>query len=165
MSSYNKSVLKPIFKMSKDQFTNIDKATPLRKLLGNVENNVKSTDYTVKTDLKVGHDNSWEDVKRLMLKLHFQREEDGVLPTLFKLEKIKRQNSHKPGYYQITLPNKDEIIEGDTKNYLVLIPHDKENVIMPKYYEFLENELRKSNKIGKITISNPHKFQITFRYC
>ena len=148
MSSYNKSVLKPVFKMSKDQFTNIDKATPLKRLLGNVENNVKVTDYTVITDLNVGHDNTWDDVKKMMVKLHFHREETGTLPNVFKMEKIERQNSHKPGYFQVTLPNKDEIINGDTKNYLVLIPIDKENVIMPKYYDFLENELNNSTKTG-----------------
>jgi len=149
MSSYNKSVLKPVFNMSKDQFVNHDKAEPLRKLLGNVEKMAKSTDYTVMTDLRVGHENDWDDVKRMMVKLHFQREEDGNLPSKFKLEEVKRPNSHKAGYYQVTLPDKDEIINGDTKDYLVLIPMDKENVIMPQYYKFLENELRPTSKTGK----------------
>ena len=153
MSSYNKSVLKPVFNMSKDQFVNYDKATPLRKLMGNVEKTAKSTDYTVKTDLRVGHDGSWDDVKKMMVKLHFQREEDGHLPNEFKLEEIKRPNSHKPGYYQITLPDKDDIINGDTQNYLVLIPADKENVIMPRYYNFLDEKLRQTNKPGKILTS------------
>ena len=138
--------------MSKDQFVCHDKAVPLRKLLGNVEKTAKSTDYTIKTDLKVGHEGTWDDVRRMMVKLHFQREEDGQLPSKFKLEEIKRPNSHKPGYFQVTLPDKDEIINGDTGNYLVLIPADKENVIMPQYYKFLEEELRPTQRPGKIKI-------------
>ena len=153
MSSYNKSVLKPVFHMSKDQFVNHDKATPLRRLMGNVEKMAKSTDYTVITDLNVGHEGTWEDVKRMMVRLHFQREEDGILPECFKLEEVKRPNSHKPGYFQITLPDKDDIIKGDTRNYLVLIPRDEENVIMPKYYKFLEDKLKPTNKSGKIIYS------------
>ena len=153
MSSYSKSVLKPVFHMSKDQFVNHDKAAPLKKLMGNVEKTAKATDYTVKTDLRVGHEGSWDDVKRMMVKLHFQREEDGQLPSEFKLEEIKRPNSHKSGYFQITLLDKDEIIHGDTGNYLVLIPADRENVIMPLYYKFLEGKLRPTSKSGKIRIN------------
>ena len=148
MSSYNKSVLKPVFNMSKDQYVNYDKATPLRKILGNVEKSAKSMDYTVITDLNVGHEGDWDDVKRMMVKLHFHREEKGQLPTNFKLETYDRPNSHKPGYYKVTLPNKDAIINGDTKQYLVLIPTDRKTVIMPQYYEFLKGELDDTEKTG-----------------
>ena len=149
MSSYNKSVLKPVFNMSKDQYTNFDKATPLRKLLGEPEKLAKSTDYTVLSDLKVDHDNTWDDVKRMMVKLHFQHEEENTLPSQFKIEKIDRPNSVKPGYFQVTLPKKEDIIEGDTGKYLVLIAHDKSNVIMPKFYNFLESKLKNSTKRGR----------------
>ena len=152
MSAYNKSVLKPVFKLSKDQFVRHDKATPLRNLMGNIEKTAKSTDYTIKTDLNIGHDGDWDDVKRMMIRLHFQREEDGALPSCFKLEEIMRPNSHKSGFYQVTLPDKDEIIHGDTKNYLVLIPRDEKTVIMPLYYKFLEEELKPTNKSGTQSI-------------
>ena len=148
MASYTKSVLKPVFNMSKDQYTNYDKAIPLKKILGNVEKTAQSTDYTVKTDLKIGHDGDWNDVKRMMVKLHFQREEKGQLPINFKLETFDRPNSHKPGYFQVTLPNKDAIINGETRQFLVLIPADKKTVIMPQYYKFLEEELDNTNKSG-----------------
>ena len=148
MTSYNKSVLKPVFNMSKDQFVNVDKAVPLRKILGNVEKTARSTDYALVTDLKIGHEGDWSDVKRMMNKLHFQREEKGQLPENFKLETVDRPNSCKPGYFQITLPNKDAVINGETGNFLVLIPMDKKTVIMPQYYKFLENELDETEKRG-----------------
>ena len=153
MSSYTKSVLKPVFNMSKDQYTNHDKAAPLRKLIGNVEKNTKITEYTIITDLRIGHNNGWDEVKKMMVKLHFQREEEGQLPEKFKLEEIKRENSFKSGYFQVTLPNKDEIIEGDTGDFLVLIPSDKETVIMPAYYNFLGSLLNGTNKSGNTTIT------------
>ena len=150
MSGYNKNVMKPVFKMSKDQFVNYDRATPLRKLIGdeNGEMRMKVSNYAIKTDLNVGHNGEWEDVKKLLVKLHFQLEENNALPAMFKLEKVEKSNSCKEGYTQITLPNKKEIIEGNTEGYLVLIPKDQKNIIMPRYYNYLMDALEETNKKG-----------------
>ena len=150
MASHTKGVLKSAVNMNKGQCTGHGKATPLKEILGNAEKIARSTDYTIKTDLKISHDGDWDDVKRLTIKIHFQREEKGQLPINFKLETFDRLNSPKPGYFRVTLPNKDAIINGETRQFLVLIPVDKKTVIMPLYYRFLEEELDNTNKSGKL---------------
>ena len=108
--------------------------------------NPGKTDYVLVTDLNIGHDNTWEDVKKMMEKLHFHHQSKETLPAIFKIERIEVQ---KMSHWKITLPDKDEIIYGNTKQYLVLIPADKENVIMPKYYDYLSNELDATDQTGK----------------
>ena len=151
MSGYSKSTQKLVFKMSKDQYVGYDRARPLMKIVG--ENEVKTTDYAIKTDLKVGHNGDWNDVKKMVIKLHFHQEKNETLPGIFKVEKIKKSTSCKQEYTQITLPNKKEIIEGNTEGYLVLIPRDQENIIMPRYYNYLMDALEDTDEKGKFKMT------------
>ena len=78
-----------------------------------------------------------------------------------KIGTNKRPNHHKGDEVTVELPDMDFIKkdENDTKGYLVLV--SKDNVIMPRYYDFLINKLNalRDNK-GKsdlILSENPNK--------
>ena len=148
MAGYSKSGMKPVYKMSKNQYVNIDRAKPLMKIIGNDE--TKVVDYAIKTDIKIGHGGDWDDVKSLLVKLHYHYEKNETLPNIFKREKMKKSKSCKQEYIQVSLPNKKAMIEGDTKGYLVLIPEGQENIIMPRYYNFLMDALEATEGKGKL---------------
>ena len=50
----------------------------------------------------------------------------------------------------ITLPHMDEIINGNTDGFLVMIAKNKSNVVMPKYFDFIRKNLETQfGEIGK----------------
>ena len=106
-------------------------------------------DYQIKTDLRVGHDNSWEDVKLCAQTIKACISEDGN----FDWDKIgikigmnKRPNHHKGDEIVIELPDMDFIKkdENDTTGFLVLV--SKENVIMPRYYDYIIGRMNAMRK-------------------
>ena len=74
---------KPIFKMSKDEYAAIDSNRKIKEITGSKgynkitgkskyksKNEGNFSDYVIKEDPRVGHDNNWEDVKMFLSTIH-----------------------------------------------------------------------------------------------
>ena len=139
--SYSNDISRPIFSMSHDQFTSYDNAKPLMKILNEDKAPVLAADYVIKVDTNIKSDMKWNDVKKLVATIDAAYRSKTDIDEIFKMKQMKRKNSHKPDYIEIELPDKDYLINGDTQGYLVLIAHDKTNVIMKKYFDFVMSKL------------------------
>ena len=141
--TYEKDTCKPIFKMSKDQFNSLNNAIPLTKLIDENTPPVLATDYTLITDNRVGHCMGWDEVKILVQTVDAARRIGHSFNDIIKINECERKTSYKPKFIEIILPKMEDIRDGDTTGYFVLVAEDKQSVIIPKYLDFMLSKLPK----------------------
>ena len=103
-----------------------------------------STEFIIKTDNNVGHEMGWKELGAVMTKINTAiiNSSSNNIADLFKIKKKVKKDARSSEYYEISLPNKEMIMEADTAGYLVLIAEDKTNIIMPKYFNFMMDKLK-----------------------
>ena len=103
-----------------------------------------TTEFIIKTDNNVGHEMGWNELGAVMTKINtaITNSNSNGIAELFKIKKKVKSDARRSEYYEISLPNKEMIMETDTAGYLVLVAEDKTNVIMPKYFNFMMDKLK-----------------------
>ena len=145
---YTKDPLKPVYRLNKEQYDDITNSKPLKRILCEQESPILVTDYVIRTDNRVEHEMGWDDLGKIVKKLDNAYRNDITIDDIFEVKQVKRENAIKPGYMEIKLPNMGGLMKTNTDGYLVLIANDKQNVIMPKYYDFMMEKLKQSEPIG-----------------
>ena len=146
---YTKDPSKLVFKLNKEQFEEMTTSKPLAKLRCENEEPTLVTDYVIKTDNRVGHEMNWDELGHIVKLIDGAFRNNDEIDGIFKVKKIKRENSVKPSFIEISLPNMETILKENTDGFLVLVAEDKANVIMPKYYEYMVKKLDKTEPKGK----------------
>ena len=111
---------------------------------------VLATDYTIITDNNVGHCMGWEDIKKLVQMVDAARRIGHTFDNGIKIKECERNTSFKPKFIEIILPKMEDIRDGNTNGYFVLIAEDKKTVIMPKYMDFMMSKLPKVDIKGNL---------------
>ena len=146
---YTKDPSKPVYQMNKDQFEEITNSKPVARILCEKESPILVTDYVIRTDNRVGHEMGWDELSIIVRKLDNAFRNGLTIDSIFEVKFVKRENSTMPGYFEIKLPNMEQLVNENTVGFLVLIAQDKTNIVMPKYFEYMMKKLEGSQPIGK----------------
>ena len=145
---YTKDPLKPVYRLNKEQYDDITNSKPLTRILCEQESPIMVTDYVIRTDNQVGHEMGWNELGMIVKKLDNAFRNDLTIDDIFEVKQIKRENTIKPGYMDIKLPNMETLLKANTEGFLVLIASDKTNVIMPKYFDYMMEKLKQVEPKG-----------------
>ena len=110
----------------------------------NGQDKKSSMEFVIKTDNNVGHEMGWNELGTVMTRINaaITNSITKEIADTFKIKKKTKNDTQKSVYYEISLPNKEMILEIDTAGYLVLVAEDKTDIIMPKYFNFMMDKLK-----------------------
>ena len=163
-SAYGGRIVK---KMSKEEFISYDRSIPIRNaikkedlnepkgnnsLFGRLDSEILCnewgliiySDFQIKTDTRVWHENGWEDVKKCaqIIRACINDEDPINWEKIgIKIGTNERPNNHKGDETTVEFPGYDFLKndENDTSGYLVMV--SKENIIMPRYLDFIFDKI------------------------